>query len=75
MSEIALAVIGFVILCGICWACVMAGLLERGAVDRYEDGEQSNRDVETIVAATRPGALEDEPRPHVRAGTAWGKSS
>ena len=74
MSEFILAVIGFTALVGICWACVMAGLLEKSPVDRYEDGEESARDVAAIVAATRPAPLEDEPRPHVRAGTAWGKT-
>ena len=54
----------------ICWLCYRAGLLERGAVDRSEDGAQSERDVQRIVEATQPAPLE---LPHVRAGTAWGE--
>jgi len=59
-------------LIGICWLCVQAGLLERGEVVRDEDGEESARRVEEIVRATQPAEL--EPRPHVRAGTAWGET-
>ena len=73
MIEFYMAVAGLAMLCAICWACVLGGLLERGEVDRSEDGAESERDVAHIVAATRPAPLEDEPRPHVRAGTAWGK--
>ena len=58
----------------ICWLAWRAGLLECGIVDRDEDGAASEREVANIVAATRPAPLDDEPRPHVRAGTAWGNS-
>ena len=52
-------VIGGVVLIAICVLCVMAGLLERGEVDREEDGAEAQKRVDEIVAATQPMALSE----------------
>ena len=52
-------VIGGVVLIAICVLCVMAGLLERGEVDRDEDGQEAQRRVDEIVAATQPMQLSE----------------
>jgi hypothetical protein len=66
---------------GVLWLCLQAGLLDKTPVDQEEDGEQSERDVQHIVQASRPAPLDADDRldelrtyttrPHVRAGSTW----
>lgn len=71
MTDAFTLIFGIAMFVGICWMCIAAGLLERGEVDRSEDGAESERDVARIVEATQPMPLEQERR-RLRAGTAWG---
>ena len=63
-------------------ACVMLALavfiwwfvyrwLPRQPVDRYEDGAQSDRDVQRIVEASRPAPLDEQERVIRAARSAW----
>ena len=65
------AAFGVVAIVAVIWACWRAGLLVRG-VDRYEDGEESDRRANEILEASRPAPLTWDnaymKRPHIRAG-------
>ncbi len=54
------------------WLLLAVMRLEKGAQEEFddEDGAQAEANVARIVEATGPAPL--EPRPHVRAGTAYG---
>lgn len=82
MSDPITFLIGLAMFIGIIWLLLRAGLLEKTPVDQDEDGAQSERDVRHIVQASRPAPLDADDRldelrtytrPHIKAGTAWGK--
>ena len=83
MNDAFTFLIGGLMLVGILWLCLQAGLLDKTPVDQEEDGEQSERDVQHIVQASRPAPLDADERldelrtytqrPHIKAGTAYGK--
>jgi len=82
MNDFFTFLIGGLMFVGVLWLCLQAGLLEKTPVDQDEDGEQSERDVQHIVQASRPAPLDADDRldelrtytrPHIKAGTAYGK--
>lgn len=83
MNDFFTLLIGLAMFVGILWLLLQAGLLTKTPVDQDEDGEQSTRDVERIVEASRPAPLDADDRldelrtyttrPHIRAGSAWGR--
>ncbi len=82
MSDTLTFLIGLAMFIGILWLLLQVGLIDKN-IDRDEDGEQSERDVQRIVEASRPAPLDADDRldelrtyttrPHIRAGSAWGK--
>lgn len=82
MNDFFTLLIGLAMFVGILWLLLQAGLLTKMPVDQDEDGAQSTRDVERIVEASRPAPLDADERldelrtytrPHIKAGTAYGK--
>ena len=82
MNDLFTFIVGGLMLVGVLWLCLQAGLFDKTPVDQEEDGEQSERDVAHIVQASRPAPLDADDRldelrtyttNHVRAGTAYGK--
>ena len=82
MNDTITFLIGLAMFIGILWLLLQAGLIDKN-IDRDEDGEQSEREVQRIVEASRPAPLDADDRldelrtyttrPHIRAGSAWGK--
>ena len=82
MNDTLTFLIGLAMFIGILWLLLQAGLIDKN-IDRDEDGEQSEREVQRIVEASRPAPLDADDRldelrtyttrPHIRAGSAWGK--
>ena len=82
MNDTLTFLVGLSLLFGILWLCLQAGLLKKTPVEQDEDGEQSQRDVQRIVEASRPAPLDADEgldelgtytqRPHIRAGSTWG---
>ena len=80
----AIAIIVGAVIYVILMAVLLAVMrMEKTPVDRDEDGAESERDVQHIVQASRPAPLDADDRldelrtyttrPHIRAGSAWGK--
>ena len=77
MNDFFTLLIGLAMFIAIMWMLWQAGLLEKTPVDQDEDGEQSERDVQRIVEASRPAPLDADDRldelrtyttrPHVKA--------